>query len=360
MNSKSSFSYISGLDGLRGVAILFVMLHHSGLHLFRGGFIGVDVFFIISGYLITSIIIKEFKNTSIINLKNFYIRRILRLLPLLFLLLLIYDAVCFALFDKQTVRTHIIDSLIAFFYMTNWSWAFSLHPPDILRHTWSLAVEEQFYLLWPPLIFFLLRRVNSRKSIAAVALFLALLSWIIRIVMFYNGASIYRLYNGLDTRFDSLMVGAAIGIVLGYDLIEDTMQRKIQTITRAVCPVAVMLLFVICIKVDYRSPAVYTWIIAAVNILGSIVIFDLVKNDQSRIKRVLTLKWLVWVGKISYGLYLIHYLVFRVMFYYGFDYKLIILLGSGVSIVLSSLSYIYLERPFLNMKRKFSYASVES
>ncbi len=357
MTGLKRMNHIPALDGLRGVAVLLVMMHHSGFHLFRGGFIGVDLFFIISGFLITSLLIREYEFSATIRFIQFYMRRILRLFPLLVLLLVTYVVVCAIFSSRQGVTDGVIDSLISFFYVTNWAWAFSIHPPDVLRHTWSLSIEEQFYIIWPALLYFFLKRIKKRKLIAYLVLALALSSWLIRSVLFMRGAGIFRLYNGLDTRFDSLMTGALLGLVTSYRLIPEKFFHSVKGIVKVISPLSVLAVIWICLFVDYSAGIVYKWILAGVNLIGFILILDFLVNERSVIKKFLNTEWLVLIGRISYGLYLIHYPIFRAMYYYHFDYKLIILLGTSLSLVLAYLSYSFYEKRFLDLKRKFSYVS---
>src|SRR5262245_60440887 len=192
------------------------MLYHSGVSrgaelVLPGGFIGVDVFFVLSGYLITALLVVEWEQDGRISLPHFYARRALRLLPALSLLLLAYLAVGWWL--TKGWQALLVNAGIVLFYAANWARALGRDLP-ILGHTWSLSIEEQFYLLWPPIVVVLLRLGLTRRGLAAVALGGALLAAAARVALGLAGASFQRLYNGLDTRADALLVGCFLGAVL--------------------------------------------------------------------------------------------------------------------------------------------------
>ena len=158
MSQNFQFKYYSQLDGLRGIAVLLVMLFHAKFSLFGDGYIGGDIFFVLSGFLITSLLIKEFNHRKSINLKKFYIRRIRRLFPALIFFLVVYLTVNFIILGYSEFNENIIDSIIALFYMTNWVQALGYREFNLLNHTWSLSLEEQFYLIFPVFMYFLLNR----------------------------------------------------------------------------------------------------------------------------------------------------------------------------------------------------------
>ena len=138
---KLFLGYNPGLDGLRGTAILSVMAYHAQTPFFRGGFIGVDIFFVLSGFLISSLLVSEFDRCNAVSLKNFYMRRLLRLAPALIGLLVIFCVASSLFLSAQKANSNYIDSLIALAYLSNWARALSIHPPDFLGHTWSLSIE---------------------------------------------------------------------------------------------------------------------------------------------------------------------------------------------------------------------------
>jgi peptidoglycan/LPS O-acetylase OafA/YrhL len=212
---SSSPGYIPELDGMRGLAILAVMMFHTKRFLL-GGFIGVDIFFVLSGFLITTILVKEYDTTGHINFKHFYLRRILRLAPALILMLAVFSAFSILFLHAAELKRNLMQVLIVVCYATNWARALDFYPMGHISHTWSLSMEDQFYILWPIMLLCLLRFVKSRRSVVSIICFLALLSWALRVFLARNGASTPRLQVGLDTRADALLVGCALR--RGFDL----------------------------------------------------------------------------------------------------------------------------------------------
>ena len=186
--------YYKGIDGLRAVAVLTVMASHAKVPYIRGGFMGVDIFFVISGFLITTILLKEYSNRGSISIPNFYMRRILRLMPallLLFSFLLIY-ACLFT--NLKFVRITLIDELVTLLYSQNWALALGYHPRGYLAHTWSLSVEEQFYFLWPLILGLVLRIFKTPQQLVMFVIFLIAVVICNRVLLFEEGASYRRLY----------------------------------------------------------------------------------------------------------------------------------------------------------------------
>ena len=176
-NSEVSLTgpHIRGLDGIRAVAVLGVLGFHGGVAGFGGGLLGVDIFFVLSGFLITSLLVGEWSRTGTLSFRRFYERRARRLLPGLFILLLLVAAYAQWFAETDTLSTLRGDALATILYVANWRFIFSgqsyfVHfgPPSPLLHTWSLAVEEQFYLVWPAVALFVLRR-GGRRALAVVA-----------------------------------------------------------------------------------------------------------------------------------------------------------------------------------------------
>ncbi len=225
IDNNKRFGYVPELDGMRGIADLAVMAYHARTPFLNGGFIGVDIFFVLSGFLITSLIINEYDSSASLNFKYFYMRRLLRLGPALILLLLVFVMLSMIFLSKDKAQSNIITAIISLFYMSNWARAFSIHPLDYLGHTWSLSIEEQFYILWPLTLLVMLRAFKNRWIIAIMTLSFALTSWILRIQLIQNGTTFNRLYNGLDTRADALMIGCALGVIISSDLLSNKIRN---------------------------------------------------------------------------------------------------------------------------------------
>lgn len=344
----NKIKYIPGLDGLRGMAILIVMLFHTGLPFFRGGFIGVDIFFVLSGFLITSLLLSEVTLTGKINLRYFYMRRILRLLPALILLLLTVTLAAQALDLKGAAQTDITSSLITLFYSANWVRAFNLHSMGLLSHTWSLSIEEQFYMLWPVVLILMIKYLRRKERILNVVLLLSVFSWILRIYLTYSGHTADRIFNGLDTRADALLIGCAAALIRSLGLWEKRISSfRLPAIAGFTLPLIILF------NISWRNANTFYWINFITEVFTAGLVLHVAGGQKSIIKKFLTIKPLVWVGSISYGLYLWHDPVFEVMRSYGCSKVLILLLGSIAAFTIASASYYIIEKPVLKFKGRF-------
>jgi peptidoglycan/LPS O-acetylase OafA/YrhL len=195
-----SLAYKPALDGLRGMVVMAVVLFHAVPHALPGGFLGVDVFFALSGFLITRLLLNEHATQGRINLWRFYVRRSWRLAPALCLMLLLYVSIELAWHGVGQWKTLTLDALLALAYVTNWTRATGWHLPADLGNTWSLAVEKQFYLLWPFILIGVLKSSHRHgvRVILVGAMSLASMFW--RLYLQDQGASDDRQYNGSDVR----------------------------------------------------------------------------------------------------------------------------------------------------------------
>jgi peptidoglycan/LPS O-acetylase OafA/YrhL len=219
------FSFVPALDGLRAIAVFGVMLYHGGVPICGGGFMGVNVFFVLSGFLITSLLLGEWRKRMAIRLGQFWARRARRLLPALLLMLLGVAVLTMVFFSPGEFAGLRLDSLSTLFYVANWHFIFGgsnyfdlTAQPSPLAHMWSLSIEEQFYIVWPPVVLLLLRwgrrfRPSRRLwPVLAVAVTGAIGSAVTMAVLFHDGASATRLYEGTDTRSQDILVGAALAV----------------------------------------------------------------------------------------------------------------------------------------------------
>jgi peptidoglycan/LPS O-acetylase OafA/YrhL len=214
--------YLPGLDGLRALAVIVVLLYHADLPWLPGGFLGVEVFFVISSYLITALLVAEWRQHGRIDLKAFWFRRARRLLLALYLLLAVTLAYAVVFLPEEVTGLR-SDVIAALGYVTNWYLVFghesyfeAIGRPSLLKHLWSLAVEEQFYLLWPPVLAVGLsmgaRRWRERR-VLLVALSGAAASAVLMGALYRPEADPSRLYFGTDTRATGLLMGAALALV---------------------------------------------------------------------------------------------------------------------------------------------------
>lgn len=341
--------HVPELDGLRGIAIVSVVVHHQ-LTPFSlpGGFLGVDLFFVLSGFLITGLLLAEFEKNQTISLRKFYMRRILRLGPALFL----YLIACLLV----THQTQLIDITreikligLALAYSTNWrlalGWDLSLDPTAII---WSLSIEEQFYLVWPLLFAACLALKIRRRFIVMGLLVVVLAIMAHRYSLLNAGADLTRLYYGTDTRADALLIGCLIA------LLPATAARSGRKSWLMVAGVVSAALFGYLLATsNFTDQFLYRGGFTAVALMAGMVIL-VAANSPPRILAA-PLQWRVlrWFGKISYGLYLWHWLVVRSTSFYYLGYwepwaKLALAVG------IAAASFYVVEKPFNRLKGRFS------
>jgi peptidoglycan/LPS O-acetylase OafA/YrhL len=240
-------------------------------------------------------------------------------------------------------------ALVALSYVSNWTDIFGYYQGQIFGHTWSLSIEEQFYLLWPLCLVLLLRRTPSRASmnrIVVLAIFLALL-W--RLIMFCNGANNYRISRGTDTRADSLLMGSVVGILFASGLLPK--QVSASRWIKSLASLAVSsLIFVACYP-RFSEVNENNVVYIVVSSATAMIILHLVASEASALRWILSRPWLVYVGKISYGLYLWHYPIFRLTELKQFSRSKELGIEVALSVSLTLLSFYLLERPLLRHKR---------
>jgi peptidoglycan/LPS O-acetylase OafA/YrhL len=355
IETNFKFPFIPSLNGLRGVAVLAVMLFHIQAPHMQGAYIGVDIFFVLSGFLITTLLISEYDTLGRINLKNFYMRRALRLLPALLFLLIVFMLYSLIAFDRPTVFSNLKDSLISLFYIANWTRAFGLNIPDMLGHTWSLSIEEQYYIIWPLTLILLTRFISSRKWLSISVFFLALVSWLIRILLLSSGSSIDRVYNGLDTRMDSLLIGCTLGVLLASGLLRRLQENKSfkLSVHYILAPISVAGLAIVIIFTHLHDPSLYYWILFVVEIFTALLVLDILTPGQSLIKRLLEIRVIVWVGSISYGLYLWHYPIMKIVAGLQMNVQIKIFLAFFFSFLAATISFYLIEKPILRLKSRY-------
>ncbi|HXI57627.1 MAG TPA: acyltransferase [Polyangia bacterium] len=345
--------YQPALDGLRALSISAVLLYHDDL-LIRGGYLGVDIFFVLSGFLITSLLFDEWRQRGRINLRNFYLRRALRLFPALAALLAVATAFALA-FPRAPQSPHILRGVgYSLIYMTNWVNGrdpFLLGP---LGHTWSLAVEEQFYLFWPVILIGLVKVFPRLRGLIVATVGLALASAAWRFTLFSLGSTPWRLYNGTDSRADSLLIGCAAALAMTdrrfLEIVRDSRLGRWLALAAA----ALLVFLMKGTPLEWSGYDRGMFLVVAIAV--AIIVVVILANPDLLATRILSTRPLVWLGRLSYSLYLWHMPIF------GF-----IKPGSlGISPTTARIarlvfafaaaigSYLLIERPFLRLKTRLS------
>jgi peptidoglycan/LPS O-acetylase OafA/YrhL len=342
--------HVLALDGLRGLAILLVITHHQLIPLsLNGGFLGVDLFFVLSGFLITTLLLSEFNATNAISLRNFYARRALRLGPALLLYLLACLAVAYhSEISEWTREIKLVG--IALLYSTNWRMAFgwdsAVDPTAII---WSLSIEEQFYLLWPLLFFGCLLIKFKRSHIIAGLAFVVLSIMLHRYLLLRDGVAFSRLYYGTDTRADAPLMGCLVALIPGRFSVKGQTYLKASAILCAVCLVCLIA------TVHFTDRFLYQGGYTAIAVMAGVLTFS-IANACPRILAAL-LEWrpLRWFGMISYGLYLWHWLLLKTTSFYAWVGYWDPWARFVVAVAVAALSFYVVEKPFNSLKTKFAH-----
>jgi peptidoglycan/LPS O-acetylase OafA/YrhL len=341
--------YWPELDGLRALAVSLVLLLHTEIPWARGGGIGVDVFFTLSGFLITTVLLGEYERTAGIRLARFYLRRLLRLYPALVVVVAVSIAVT-PILDPAARKQAYDGAVVALTYSLNW---FKVHATDhrygMLAHTWSLAVEEQFYLIWPIALLVALRRWGMKGafvvSVAGVAVTIAESA----VLFHYFGWK--RIYFGTDARFPQLLIGASAAIAYARGVIDARLWRVIRP--AAVCGLALIALFTV-----FDPPrAVYAYVgFWAVAVATAAVVLVLVDDPSPVMRRAFGGATVVALGRVSYGVYLWHWPVISVLnsLSPALDPYVRFAIAAPVSIGAALLSFRWVERPFLRLKKRLA------
>jgi peptidoglycan/LPS O-acetylase OafA/YrhL len=342
------------LDGLRGVAVVAVMIYHFKARAFNAGYLGVDVFFVLSGFLITTLLLGETAAYGAVHLKHFYARRALRLFPALCGVILVSLAAALLWSSAPWSRATITGIPFVILYVGNWVRAFDPNPSSLglLGHTWSLAVEEQFYLLWP-VAFIVLLKISGRVRIGVVLLAMAAGVMAYRAALIAHGVSIDRISNGFDTHCDGLLLGCALAFLL-TSAPTIAWLHPYRTPIRVAGSLGAAALLLFMALGTSRDPTIYG-IGMSFAAIATFVIVLAVMTAGFPGCYLLETRLAVWIGRRSYGLYLWHYPVFLMWSFQGSAKAKAVEFAAAfaVSVVLAALSYRFIELPFLRQKRRF-------
>jgi len=302
---------IDALDGIRGLAVAAVLGYHLNERSFPGGFLGVDVFFVLSGYLITSLLVTEWERRGAVALGPFWVRRARRLLPLLLLTITGVAVLTPALFSDVAGRIR-GECFAALAQGSNWFEAFAdrsyfeeIGRASPLRHLWSLGIEAQFYVVWPLIAVAVLRRGGHRR-LAAVAGIMAIASFAMMALAYRAGHDPSRLYYGTDTRIGAPLIGAVVGILRPGDLLTPSFRRRANRFGDAAGVAALVGLLVLVLNVVGTSSFTYRGGFLLAALLSAILIFTATRR-QSMLGGALSAPPLLWLGTRSYAIYLWHW-----------------------------------------------------
>ena len=354
----STSRYISSLDGLRALCALGVIGYHLRLSWCSGGLLGVTVLFVLSGYLVTCGLLREFsKSRGSIDLLSFWRRRVARLMPTAIVFVAVCGAVCaladHALFTKM--RPDIVPALLMVINWTkilsNESYFAAAGNPSPLTHFWSLAIEWQFYLIWPPILYFLMRKRVPRKSVRIGVLVAAAVSAILMAILYVPGADPSRSYYGTDTRAMSLLLGCWLAIVWPMGRMGARHARRMRgpgaLLPLVVGPLCVVGLIAMMLFTEGYSSFSYYGGFVLCSLLSVGAIAGLVP-EGSIFARVLSLKPLEWIGKRSFAIYVWHYPILELMNPLNATEGIPwwkILLELAIIFAISDLSYRFIEVP---------------
>lgn len=347
--------YITGLDGIRAIAVIMVLSYHLKLALFKSGFLGVTVFFVLSGYLITGILISEVEEEGTIDLKNFWLRRIRRLVPAVMSMAVVIIFVS-AVVNRIIFTKGCKDFLASVLGFNNWwqifnkvSYFEAAGVPSPFTHCWSLAIETQFYLIYPLILLGIYKLVKSRGEgrakrgllFAGVTLLLALISVILMIVLFDPQQDASRVYYGTDTRAFSLLFGALLAILWEYRMVPRRLSASVNMVLGSVS-FAVLLVMTIAINGSsnfwYRGGQFFGTILTVLMVYA-------VSGRKTWLSRFLSNPVLKWIGDRSYSIYLWHYPIILLISKGIKASWWITLIEIVLSVVLAELSYRFIETP---------------
>ena len=361
MNKRLKTSrYITGFDGIRTLAVIGVILYHLLPTQMRGGYLGVPVFFVVSGYLITDLLRQEWDQNGRIAVKDFYVRRMKRLYPGMVVMLLL-SAAYITLFQRNllnNLRGVVLSSLL---YVNNWwqinhglSYFDRFGNESPFTHLWSLAVEGQNYLIWPLLFILLMKLVKNRGTIFKIVIGCSLLSALLLAIWYSPGADPTRVYYGTDTRLFSIWMGSALAFIWPSTHLKKEIPKKAKRVLNLAGGLSFIGLVITFFVLDDHLSFVYYGGMLLVSLLCTILV-AVTAHPGASLNRWLTNPLFSYIGKRSYGIYLYQ---FPVMIFYeakignvGENVLLHTLIEIVLILLISELSYRFIENPL----RKFHY-----